>query len=253
MTDKASAFKSFFVGVGFLWRGLRWLGGRPGLLVLGAVPPLIVGAVFLTLMIVLLFNVQSLVLWLTPFVEGGPEWLATSLRLLLGVTIVAGAAVLMVLMFAGVSLAVGAPIYDRIAAAVDAELGIRPDLAGHENSVWASIGNALKLLIIAIPISLGVFLVSLIPFVGSVLGAVLGAFAGGRALALEMTAGAMDARGVSAADHRKLVGGQRAKTMGFGVATYLLLLVPVIAIVAMPVATVAGVLMARDLHGEPVD
>ena len=109
-----SAAREFFRGVGFIWRGLRWLVRRPGLTVLGAVPPLIVGTVFLALMIVLLFNLTSLVEWMTPFADTWDSWLVTSFRVLVAAMLLAGATVLFVLTFSALSLAIGAPSwFDR--------------------------------------------------------------------------------------------------------------------------------------------
>ncbi|MGO1496049.1 EI24 domain-containing protein [Agrococcus casei] len=249
-----SAAGEFFRGVSFMWRGLRWLVRHPGLTALGAVPPLVVGAVFLGLMIALLFNLNSLVEWMTPFVSGWDDWLITAFRVLVAAMLVAGATVLFVLTFSALSLAIGAPVYDAISAAVDKELGVAEPAA--EQSVMASIGktigDAVKLLLIALPISLAVFLISLVPFVGGVLGAVFGAFAGGRALALELMATPMDARDVTLGIRRKLLADSRAKTMGFGVGAYLLFLIPLVAVIAMPAASAGATLLTRELRGEPI-
>ena len=248
-----STAREFFRGVGFIWRGLRWLARRPGLTVLGAVPPLIVGAVFLTLMIVLLFNLTGLVEWLTPFADSWDTWLVTSLRVLGAAMLLAGATVLFVLTFSALSLAIGAPVYDAISAAVDRDLGgVTPVEQSTMASLGKAIGDAVKLLLIALPISLAVFLISLIPFVGGVLGAIFGAFAGGRALALELTGTPMDARGLTLSARRKLLAESRAKTMGFGVGAYLLFVIPLVAVIAMPAASAGATLLSRELRQESI-
>ncbi|MGO3226313.1 MAG: EI24 domain-containing protein, partial [Agrococcus casei] len=175
-------------------------------------------------------------------------------RVLVAAMLVAGATVLFVLSFSALSLAIGAPVYDAISAAVDKELGVAEPAV--ERSALASFGKAIadavRLLLIALPISLAVFLISLIPFVGGVLGAVFGALAGGRALALELTATPMDARDETVGTRRRLLAGSRAKTMGFGVAAYLLFLIPLVAVIAMPAASAGATLLTRELRGEPI-
>ena len=42
-----------------------------------------------------------------------------------------------------------------------------------------------------------------------------------------------------------------ARTLGFGVATYLLFLVPFVAIVVMPAAVAGATLLTKDALGEP--
>lgn len=251
MSERLGGVRQFFAGGQYLWHGLRWLARHPGLMVLGAVPPLVVGALFLTLIGFLLFQTPELVAWLTPFADGWAAWLTSALRVLLGAVIVGGAVVLAVLSFSAISLAIGTPVYDAIAAAVDREYGLPDEV--HPTSMWQSLTNTLKLLLIAMPIAVGVFLVSLIPFVGSILGAVLGAVAGGRALAMDLTATSMDARGLTVAERRAVLRGARWTTMGFGVCAYVLFLVPVIAVIAMPSATAGGALLTRHLRGEPSD
>ena len=233
-----------------MWLGLRWLGRHPGFMVLGALPPLIVGGVFLTLIVICVIHAPALVAWLTPFADTWDTWLVTSFRVLLGAVIVGGAIVLAVLSFSALSLALGTPVYDAIAAAVDKEYGVAGDV--EPTSAWQSVLNAFRLLLLAVPIAIGVFLVSLIPIVGSVLGAILGGVAGGRALAMDLTATTMDARGASVSERRALLRRARWQSMGFGVTAYLLFLVPIIAVVAMPSATAGGALLARHLRGERI-
>lgn len=94
-------------------------------------------------------------------------------------------------------------------------------------------------------------LLGFVPVVGQVVGLIVGALVGGRALALELTGFAGDARGLSLAERRRLLGEHRAVSLGFGVAVYLAFLIPGGAVVATPAATAGATLLLRALRGEP--
>jgi CysZ protein len=240
-------------GAGILLRGFATWSRDPGLMLLGAVPALIVGIVMLGLLILLGFQVGGWATALTPFVDGWDPILSEVVRAALALGMLAGAVVLCVLTFAAITLTVGEPFYERISRSVDTRLG-----GTHEApqlGFWRSIGKGVRdaavLIGMAIGTGLVVFLVGLVPLVGTVLGLVVGALLGGRALARELTGIAGDARGMTLADRRALLAAHRWRTLGFGTVAYLLLLVPGLAVVATPAAIVGGTLLVRDLRGEP--
>lgn len=243
-----------FGGVGFVLRGFRFWGTRPRLALLGAVPPLIVGAVMLALMVVLALTVGDLAVWATPFADDWDDWLRGLVRFAVSLVVLVGAGALCVLMFAGLTLAVGAAVYERISQAVDDELGMAAPRV--ELPFWEGLGksvrDALLLAALAVPLGLAVFLVGFVPVIGSLLGVCLGAVVGGRALALELTASPLAARGWTLAQRRAALRARRAESLGFGIACYLLFLVPLVAVFAMPAATAGGTLFARSLAGESI-
>lgn len=244
--------REFFTGVGFVFRGFGFWSKRPGLAALGAVPPLIVGVLMLVLLAAVISQLPAFVTWATPFAETwAPVW-RNIVRFSLGALIVVGSGVLFVLTFSAISLAVGSPVYDRISKAVDDELGMPGPR--HELSFWRGVSktitDALLILIVAIPLAIAVFAVGLLPVVGSFLGLVLGAIVGGRALAIDLTGTPMDARGFTLGQRRKKLRASWPRTMGFGVACYLLFLIPGVAVLAMPAATAGATLLTRSLFEE---
>lgn len=240
-------------GAGLLLRGFATWSRDPGLMLLGAVPALIVGLVMLGLLILLSFQVGGWATALTPFADGWERLWQDLLRTALALGIVVGAVVLCVLTFAAITLTVGEPFYERISRSVEERLG------GVQQSVelgfWRSVGKGLRDAVILIGMAVGtalvVFVVGLIPFVGTVLGLATGAVLGGRALARELTGIAGDARGMTLDERRALLAANRWRSLGFGMVAYLLLLVPGLAVVATPAAIVGGTLLVRDLRGEP--
>ncbi|ROR66869.1 EI24 domain-containing protein [Agrococcus jenensis] len=240
-------------GAGILLRGFATWSRDPRLMLLGAVPALLVGLVMLGVLILLAFQVGGWATALTPFADGWDRLWSDVLRTALALGLLVGAVVLCVLTFAAITLAVGEPFYERISRSVDARLGAAheaPDL-GFWPSVAKGLRDAVVLIGMAIGTALVVFLVGLVPLIGSVLGLAVGAVLGGRALARELTGIAGDARGMTLADRRALLAAHRWRSLGFGMVAYLLLLVPGLAVVATPAAIVGGTLLVRDLRGEP--
>ncbi|WP_405216660.1 EI24 domain-containing protein [Agrococcus sp. Ld7] len=240
-------------GAGLFLRGFGTWAKSPGLMALGAVPALIVGSLMLALVIFLGFQVGGWAEAMTPFADAWDAQWSGVLRLALGLGLLVGVVVLCVLTFAAVTLAVGDPFYERISRSVEDSLGGLP--AREEPGFWTSLGKGLRDAAVLIGMAIGtgmmVFVVGLIPVVGTVVGIALGAILGGRALARELTGHAGDARGMSLAERRALLRTRPWRTLGFGIVTYLLLLVPGVAVVATPVAIVGATLLVRDLRGEP--
>ena len=89
-------------------------------------------------------------------------------------------------------------------------------------------------------------LLGFIPVLGQTVVLVLGALVGGWFLTLELTGFAFQARGLVLRDRRRALGARRARTLGFGVLTYLLFLVPFGAVIVMPAAVAGATLLSRD-------
>lgn len=65
--------REFLGGIGDLARGFRLWGTSPGLMLLGAVPALIVGAVWIALLVALLTSLDGIAAWLTGFADAWAE------------------------------------------------------------------------------------------------------------------------------------------------------------------------------------
>jgi CysZ protein len=163
------------------------------------------------------------------------------------------AAILLIsLTFTTVTLIVGQPFYELVWRHAESRFGPVPDSApGFWRSVGLGIASGLRMLVPTVLIGVGLFALGLVPVVGAVLAAILGALAGGWFLARELTGLAFDARGIGYRERRAALGSRRALVLGYGAATYLLFLVPLGAIVVMPAAVAASVLVTRHVLGEP--
>jgi len=235
-------------GAGYLARGFGlWL-TSPRLMLLGAVPALVVGAVYLVGLVLLVVNLDALVTWATPFADSWPDPVQLTTRITAALVVVAAAGVVVVYSFTAVTLAVGDPFYERIWRAVETTLGDPPVELAH--GLWRTWGRAvadgIRLLVPAIGLSLLLLACGLIPFVGPVLAVALGALVGGWLLTVELTSWAFDARGFSVRERRAALRDRRAVSVGFGASAYLLFLVPFLAVVAMPAAVAGAAMLSRD-------
>ncbi len=167
-----------------------------------------------------------------------PEWLGllTTLALWTG-TLCAGIAVGL-----AVALFLAAPALDVLSARVEARL--RGRLANQGRGLYwellQSLAGALYFLAAA-PLA---FLISLIPLVGPILGALWAA----RALAFQLADGPLARRGLAFRDRRAWHREWRAESMGFGLAGLIALVVPFANFLLGPVLTVGGTMLVLNLE-----
>ncbi|MEO7006786.1 MAG: EI24 domain-containing protein [Terrimesophilobacter sp.] len=249
---RRGAIARFFGGVACLFRGFRLWGTSPRLMVLGAVPAIIVGACYTAAIVILVVNLATVAGWITPFADGfAPQW-RDAVRVAAGVAVLLACVLVAVFTFAALTLAVGDPFYERIWREVERRAGQAPTEPDKPalRQLMHGIGNALRLL--AITVLLGVLLLvgGVIPVLGQSVVPVLGIGVGGWILALELTGFAFDARGLTVRQRRRMLSGNRAGALGFGIATYLLFLVPLAAVVTMPAAVAGATLLARGVLAE---
>lgn len=239
-------------GMSILADGFR-LGWRtPRLAVLGMLPPLVVGIAFVVGLVVLGLNASAIVGALTPFADGWSDPWPAVVRVVLAIALVVGAAAIGVLLFAAVTLLVGAPFYERIWRRAEEQLGGIPDEVelSVRQSIAKGVDDGLRLAGVAILTGIVVLVLGLIPVVGPVAGWIGGALVGSRALAIELSSMAADARGMSLDERRRLLDTAPDVARGFGLAVYLLFLVPGGAVLGTPAATVGGMLLVRELRDE---
>ncbi|MHA6670254.1 EI24 domain-containing protein [Homoserinimonas sp. A447] len=240
--------KRFFTGPRYLAKGLGMWATSPKLMFLGAIPALIVGAVFMAGAVLFVMNIDTIAAWLTPFAEGWDEPFRIATR------VAAGLAASVIVVYAGLftftalTLAVGDPFYERIWREVEKRGG--GPVPEPSETVWASVrrgvGNGIRMFAATAAIGVTLFACGFIPVVGQVAAPVLGALFGGWLLAVELSGFAFDARGLTLRQRRRMLGANRAGTVGFGVATYLLFLVPFGAVFAMPAAVAGATMLSRD-------
>lgn len=242
------------LGVKYLARGFGMWGRRPKLMLMGAVPALLAALLLLGLLIALAFNIDELSVWATGFATDWPQWATTTIQVFAGVMIFALAIWLSMLVFTTLTLLIGDPFYEKIAEAVDDELG---GAAVVERGFWASISasirDSLRLLVKSVVVGILLFGLGFIPVVGTVVSIVLGALVGGWFLSVEMSGYAFGRRGHRYKDYRRRLAKRRSLAIGLGTCVFLLFLIPLGAVLVMPAAVAGATILAREVLGETVD
>ena len=246
---RPTAAREFFAGAGFLGRGLKMWSTSPRLMLLGALPAFIVGIAYVAGIVVLLVNLETIAAAISPFASGWDEPWRTGMRIAAGAAVAAAGVLLLAYTFVAVTLLVGDPFYERIWRATENSLGDAPMEPQHGllRGILRSVADAVRLIILAVLGAVVLLLCGLIPALGQLTALVLGAVFGGWILTLELTGFAFDARGFTLTQRRRMLRSRRARSLGFGVLTYLLFLIPGAAVIVMPAAVAGAVLLSRDV------
>jgi CysZ protein len=173
-------------------------------------------------------------------------------RVGIGIAVLLATVFLGIFLFTTITLLVGAWFYERIWASVERRFGAVPDPGtGFWHSLRRDLGDALRMLVPTLLLGAAVFALSLVPVVGTIGSVVLGALAGGWFLTIDLTGFALGARGLRVRERRAAIRSRRAMTVGFGVATYLMFLIPGGTVLGMPAAVAGATLLSRRLLNEP--
>ena len=236
---------TFAGGVGHLARGFGMWRRRPGLMLLGMVPALIVFLLLLAAFLLLLWKVDDLVDWATPFAD---EWATTArtvLRVGLMLAVLTAALFLSAAVFVALTLAVGDPFYERIWRATEGMLG--GPVPDRGVGVLRSVGDSVAFAGVSL-VCRGRGAAGGVPARGRPDPGGRGGPGGvGPAARLELLARPLEARGLDRAARKALLRRNRGGMLGFGVATQAFFLIPLGAVLVMPAAVVGATGLARDL------
>ena len=236
----------FFRGVGFYWRGFSTWTSDPGLMAIGLLPGLITAWIFVMAFVALTWWLDPVSNWVADRLVGDGS--AHSLVAVAAGLGIIGATVLVVVYgFVSITTVVGQPFFEHISHRVDDRLG--PVTPGPEWPWWRNairgVGEASRLSLVTVPMSIAVVLLGLVPWVGTVVAFALGALAGGWFVALEFSAIPFERRGLLLRDRRRVLGACRARTLGFGAMAFVMAAFAPIAVMMMPSAVAGGTLLAR--------
>ena len=231
-------------GAGFLLQGIRLWRERPRLMLLGIIPAVIVALLVVAFLVVLLVVADDVIAWATPFADDWDDTVRSIFRVALLLVVLAGAALLGVVTFTGLTLAVGDPFYEKIWKEVEISLG--GDVPGRGVGWLRGAADGLALVGMGMAMAVVVFVLGLLPLVGTVIGAVLGLVVSGRLLAGELVSRPLEARGMDRAARAALMRRHRGAMLGFGVCVQACFLVPLGGILVMPAAVAGATYLARE-------
>jgi CysZ protein len=240
--------KNFIAGVRYFVRGLGWVARRPGQWLFGLIPALIVLVVYVVGLIFLGLYLTDLVNAASPFADHWSTGLRDTVRVLMAVLVFGAAIMISIVTFTGVTLVVGEPFYEGISGRVEASEGGLPPEA--DLPLWRQLvhglGDALIVGLITGLFAVVFFALGFLPVVGQTVVPVIAACVSGYFLTLELTSIPLERRGLRRRDRFALLRRNRALAVGFGASVFVVFLIPLGALIAMPGAVAGGTLLARE-------
>ena len=244
-------------GFGYLLKGQRWVARHGRQYGFGLVPGLITLVLYLSALVALALWGEDFVGWATPFADDWSSPWQGLFRGFLTVVLFVLVLLLSVLTFTAVTLLIGQPFYETLSEKVDRDLS--PDGTAPESGlplwreVWISARDSLRILVRALVWGVLLFALGFLPFVGQTVVPVIGFFVTGFFLTEELTAVALQRRGVDLRARLTLLRSRRPLIWGFGTPLGLAFLIPFVAVFLMPGAVAGATMMARDLLGEETE
>lgn len=242
-------------GFGHLIKGQRWVVQHGRWFGFGLIPGLITLVVYAGALVGLGYGADDLASWATPFADDwSSPWLGL-LRITLTVLVFGLGLFLAVVTFTAVTLLVGQPFYESLSEAVDRAEGGEVPESGLPlwRELWISARDSVRILVRVALYALLLFALGFIPVVGQTVVPVIGFCVTGYFLAEELTAVALQRRGMVLKDRLALLRSRRLLILGFGVPLGLAFLVPFVAVFLMPGAVAGATLLARELVASPDD
>ncbi|WP_326612359.1 EI24 domain-containing protein [Streptomyces scopuliridis] len=242
-------------GFGYLMKGQRWVAGHGRWFGFGLLPGLVTLVLYAGALVGLAYGADNLTAWATPFAD---DWSSPWLGLFRGsltVLVFALGLFLAVITFTAVTLLVGQPFYESLSEEVDRAEGGEVPRSEFPlwRELWISARDSLRILVRVTLYGVLLFALGFVPVVGQTVIPVLGFCVSGFFLAEELTAVALQRRGVALKERLRLLRGRRMLALGFGVPLTLAFLVPLVAVFLMPGAVAGATLMVRELTAPPED
>lgn len=239
-------------GFGYLMKGQRWVAQHGKQYGVGLLPGLITLLLYAAALVALALWGTDVIGWATPFAD---DWSSPWLGLFRGfltALLFALALLLSVITFTAVTLLVGQPFYESLSEKVDISVaGYAPE-SGLPlwRELWISARDSLRIVLRAAVWGILLFALGFIPVIGQTVVPVVGFCVTGFFLVEELTAVALQRRGVEARERLVMLRARRQLAWGFGTPLAVAFLIPFVAVFLMPGAVAGATLMARELMGE---
>ena len=241
--------RDFFAGVRLVGAGYRVWGSSARLMAIGLIPGVITMALLAGLFVAVAVWSDD---WASALVSGitddpTPPSLAVAL---VAIALIGGSVLLAVFTFTALTLLIGQPFFERIADAVAESVGLAPTVDDEPwwRGMWRSAGESTILLVIGAAFGIAMFIVGLLPGIGTAVALVCNAAVGGTLLALELTAYPLSRVGIrTLRDRARLAKRHRSLVTGFGATAFLICLVPGGAVLSMPSLVAGGALLGARM------
>lgn len=240
--------RDLVAGARYLVEGVRWLGRHPRQWLFGLVPALITLLLYGIVLVVVAVFTPDVVSLSTPVVHGWAEPWRTLTTIAVGVALVGVVLLFGVLLFTAVTLAIGAPFYDKLSERVDADLGDPPREVSRPmwREVAAAVNEGLRVAVYAGLLGVLLFVLGFVPVAGQTVIPVVGACVSGFFLTVELTSPPAQRRGMTFRQRFRWLRRHKALAVGFGAPLFVLFLLPLAAVVLMPVGVAGATVLTRE-------
>lgn len=243
--------RDFISGVRYFGQGLGMLFSRPRLLLTGMLPAVLTTVLLAGAMIALLANIGDLAALITPFAGHWSGGWRDATRFAAGLALTGSAVLLGLVGFTTLTLIVGGPFYEHIAERIEDDQGVTE---GHVDLSWwklllLGLRDGILLLLRSLVFTFLLFLAGFLPVIGQSVVPVLLVLVTAWFVALEVVAVPFYRRGIDLRGRSAMLRRRRMLAVGLGLPAALLCMIPLMAIVVMPVAFAGGVLVAQDTLG----
>lgn len=147
---------------------------------------------------------------------------------------------------------IASPFNDMISERTEKILLGSRYVPGPDGAFWAGVGrsilSSLATTMLYVAVMAPLFLLNLIPAVGSIAYTLLGAVVGGYFLALEYSDILLERKNFAFRQKLELVWKERTMTLGFGIGTSLMLAVPLLNFLCIPIAVIGGTALGLGLE-----
>lgn len=237
---------TFTRGPSTLWAGVKWIFTHPKYLLLGAIPVVVAGILLATAFILLAVFSGALASLADPLTKNLWGGAALAIHLTLQTAIVLGGAALSYVLFTVVVLAIGDPIYSKIAVKVEAEAGVTM-----VDPPWTTgLKDALSLAGKGVLVAVGAFILGLIPLVGPLLAFAVTWIFIPFLVAEDLLGRTLVPRGFEGAHKTAILQRDKRAVWGFGTLCQLLFTIPFVPIFIMPAAVAGAALLTQELVEE---
>lgn len=255
VTESSTATASEFIaGVALFFRSVGLMARRPGLYLLGLIPGLISFLILAAAVAAVVAGLDTETRILTGFTQGWVPWLRSTIDIAARIAVVGLSLLLSIWAFTSLALLLGQPFFDRICTALDDEAGVpQVPSPGLMTELLVGLRDSLRVGALVAVVGLGLFLAEFIPLVGQSVVPVIVALFGGWSLLVELTGTPFARRGFDLVQRRKLLHQHRARVLGLGVVIFLLFLIPLGAVIFMPVAVAAATALTQHILPVPAE
>jgi CysZ protein len=248
--------RKFFDGVALFWRGAAMLLRRPHLYLLGLIPAVIaflILGVGLGVTLALLGRETAALTW---FTADWAPWAQTTAQVVAGAALIGLVLLLSMWLFTALALAIGGPFFEQISNRIDDAAGVPP--AATEPTLISGLiqgaKDSLRIGALAALGGIGLFLAEFVPVIGQTVVPLLAAVFGGWILVLELSGPPFARRTLDLRHRRMALRRHRQLALGLGTMTFVIFLIPLGAVLFMPVAVAAATLLAQratELEAQP--